>query len=96
MTRALATNRALICSALAGLLAFVSNLAKLDGLPAISVKFQYKEAERTVAEEHVVAQRSGILYPIGPRTTPGAYLADRIQYQKIVNSFRWRRIHYCS
>ena len=73
-----------------------SDLAKLDGLPAICFEFQYKEAERTIAEGHVVALRSGILYPIGLRTTPGAYLADRIQYQKIVNSFRGRRIHYCS
>lgn len=69
--------------------------AKLNGLAAKLIRYQYQGSSGTVIEEEVIALRAGILYEIGLRTTAGDYKQDDDQFLKVIGNFRWWRIHYC-
>jgi hypothetical protein len=68
---------------------------RLNGRATTRVRLEYNSPKGKVIEEQITALRSGILYEIGLRTTPSNYHADKIQFTRIVNNFRWWRIHYC-
>jgi hypothetical protein len=68
---------------------------KLNGLPAKRVGYEYDGSNGRVIEEQVIAIRAGIFYEIGLRTVADDYKSDEVQFLKILDNFRWWRIHYC-
>jgi len=68
---------------------------KLNGLAAKRIRYDYEGSNATVIEEEVIALRAGILYEIGLRTTADKYESDHEQFIKMLDNFRWWRIHYC-
>jgi len=72
------------------------NKTRLNGRADELVRFEYTNPRGKVVEEQMIALRSGIVYEIGLVSTPISYAADRLQFTKIVDSFRWWKIHYCS
>jgi hypothetical protein len=68
---------------------------KLNGLAAKRIRYDYEGSNGTVIEEEVIALRAGILYEIGLKTTTDKYESDHEQFLKMLDNFRWWRIHYC-
>ncbi len=68
---------------------------KLSGLPARRVRYEYDSSNGRVIEEQVITIRAGIFYEIGLRTLADNYNSDDEQFLKVLDNFRWWRIHYC-
>ncbi len=68
---------------------------KLNGMPAKQVRYEYDSPYGKVIEEQVIAIRAGIFYEIGLRTLADDYKSDDEQFLKMLDNFRWWRIHYC-
>jgi hypothetical protein len=68
---------------------------KLNGLAAKLIRYQYEGSSGTVIEKEVIALRAGILYEIGLKTSASDYKQDDDQFLKVIENFRWWRIHYC-
>lgn len=69
--------------------------AKLNGRPAKRVRYEYDSSKSKVIEEQIISIRAGIFYEIGLRTSADDFKSDEEHFLKMVDNFRWWRIHYC-